>query len=215
MPYRGLSQDRFLPPWSPGCAGHLLGWPQKLQYSPLGSIYVLRFAFPDNQRLPSKRAQGTPHRAISLTVPRKLRQPVPPIRPGKPCDLASSVLMPKAPVNKDDLVSRGEHQIWLSWETSLVQPEPIPQAVNKRADRQLGRHALASYSAHVLAAPLWRQAVQRSTASLPTESFTYQPFKAAKVHKCVVLLQSLADKLRREVHCCRNCRIGQYGFAIG
>ena len=52
--------------------------------------------------------------------------------------------MPEAPVNKDDLVPRGEHKIRFSGEVFPVQPEPVAELVNKPPYRQFRQDVLPS-----------------------------------------------------------------------
>lgn len=66
--------------------------------------------------------------------------------------LATLVRMPETAVHKYHFPPRDKHQIGLSRKILAVQAEPITHPVNKGAYRQLGKHPLATDTAHVLAA---------------------------------------------------------------
>ena len=60
--------------------------------------------------------------------------------------------VPETAVDKYYFSPRDKHQIRLSWQILPVQPETETHPVNQAAYRQLGKHPLAAYAAHVLTA---------------------------------------------------------------
>lgn len=61
---------------------------------------------------------------------------------------ATGVLVPEAPVDKDNASIAREHDVWGAGKISAVEAEPKPCCVQQTADRQLGFRVLLFYGAH-------------------------------------------------------------------
>ena len=61
---------------------------------------------------------------------------------------AASMPVPKASVNKQDLLPRGKHQVRAAGERSLMQPVPVAEGMNQPSHQHLRLGVFASDSRH-------------------------------------------------------------------
>jgi hypothetical protein len=82
--------------------------------------------------------------------------------------------MPEAPVDKNYLSARTEHQIGLSRKVFPMQPEPVAQLMHDTSHPQLGLHVFAADRPHIGTAVHQRRP---SGARMPLSATGQKPFE--------------------------------------
>ena len=97
---------------------------------------------------PPQLYEARPRPRVSLDIAGKLGQPIIRIRGGLLPAERAVVLVPKAPVHKDDLVQARKDKIGRARQIATMQTVAESQAVNEPADQQLGLRIRLSDAAH-------------------------------------------------------------------
>lgn len=118
-------------------AGTSLG--EILPQSPLQSIRVPGFAFPNHQGAPPTASELVDDLAVSLNVAIQFRPPVGRIAPGHGRALASGMLMPETAMDKNDGAMLGQDNVRPARKRCDIDPEPVAQAVKDAPNCELRR----------------------------------------------------------------------------
>jgi hypothetical protein len=121
---------------------------QKAPQTPTQLGNLFRFALPYDKRVPSKLFEFLPVLFVALHIPLQLWKPVLGSRIRDEGITAIRMLVPEASVYKDDLTAFVKHDIRCSWQTSDVQPIPIPHPGEQPPDKKLWLGVLGSDTAH-------------------------------------------------------------------
>jgi hypothetical protein len=134
---------------------------EEAEQSPIQSIHVFGFTFPDCQHLPAEPPEPPHAQSIPFDIPTQFRRPISDSRFGSPPILAGSVLMPKTTVNEDDLSPSRKYQIRRPRQASLMKRVTVSEAMQKSAHNEFRLRVLASNPAHDFTAACWRDSIHR------------------------------------------------------
>jgi hypothetical protein len=112
-------------------------------------------AFPYHLDLPSSLAQRPDMISISLEIPIPLLVPICRVCGRRFTPVSACMLMPKASVNKDDLPTRDQNDVWFASQPFHVEGIPKAHGVDEAPHDDFRRGVYATNSAHAFA-PLFR-----------------------------------------------------------
>jgi len=114
-----------------------------------GPTGALCLALPNRQDSPAETAQGPSIHLVASSIALKLSNPKLPIVCWSRAIHATPVAVPETPVDKDDSLVFGQHDVWSPGQPLSIKPETIPHAVQKTPHYLLWRRIFPADAAHV------------------------------------------------------------------
>ncbi len=134
---------------------------EEAEQSPVQSIHIFGFTFPDCEHLPAEPPKPANAHPIPLDIPAQFQRPIGDSRLGSPPILTGLMLMPKTTVNEDDLSSSRKYQIRRPRQASLMKRVTVSEAMQKSAHNEFRLRVLGPNPAHDFTAPCWRDSIHR------------------------------------------------------
>ena len=142
----------------------MVSFSQKSLHAARDSPVAVRLTLPNSEYTPSILPEGPLDFLVATRVALNLPSPKRTTCGWQGSSSASSVPMPKTPVDEHYSATLGQNDVGAAREILPVKAEPKPNSVQKRADHFLGLCVLPADAAHQPTALLLREDISHSTS---------------------------------------------------